>query len=383
MRIALVANTDWYLFNFRRRFAHFLVQQGHTVLLVSPPGNYVKKLQAGGLEWRELRFRRRSLNPFEGLATIRSLKKLTTAERIDLVHGHTLKCAIFSALACRRGSSAGVGSVAGLGYVFTSADIRARLLRPALRTVLRFSFDSSKFRILVQNEDDLQSLSEAGLIDSSRARLIRGSGIDCDTLRPDGDGLGSGSSGVRVLLAARLLWDKGISEYVDAARILKARGAAIQFLLAGEPDPGNPASIPPAVVARWKSEKVVECLGHVDDMQTFLKTVDIVVLPSYREGLPRSLTEAAACEIPAITTDVAGCRSVVVHRETGIIVPPKDPTRLAEAIAELASNPELRERMGRAARRRAEQEFDEKIIFAQTLDVYRELLGARKIRGAE
>ncbi len=176
-----------------------------------------------------------------------------------------------------------------------------------------------------------------------------------------------------MLLAARLLWDKGIAEYVEAARRLRSEGHAVDFLLAGDPDPGNPAAVPEAAVRQWSEEGIVTWLGHVDDMPSLLRSVQVVALPSYREGLPKGLIEAAACGLPLVTTDVPGCREVVTDGVDGLLVPVKDANALAAAILRLQGDADLRRRLGAAARVKAEQEFDERIVVGRTLAVYREL----------
>src|SRR5690606_30915248 len=170
-----------------------------------------------------------------------------------------------------------------------------------------------------------------------------------------------------------LLWDKGLAEFVEAARQLQSEGRAIEFLLAGDPDPGNPAAVPEATVRGWAEEGVVQWLGHVDDMAGLFASVDVVVLPSYREGLPKGLIEAAACALPLVTTDVPGCREVVTDGVDGLLVPARDAAALATAIARLQDDPELAERLGEAARAKVLAEFDEKIVIERTMAVYREL----------
>ena len=181
----------------------------------------------------------------------------------------------------------------------------------------------------------------------------------------------------RALLPARLLWDKGLAELIDAARLLRAEGRPVHLLLAGNPDPGNPAAVPVETVRGWVGEGLVEWLGHVEDMPTLYRSVDLVVLPSYREGLPKGLIEAAACGLPLVTTDVPGCREVVTDGVEGLLVPVRDAKALAAAIGRLAADPALRARMGAAARAKALSQFDERIVIGRTLEVYRELLGER------
>ncbi len=374
MKIALFANTDWYLYNFRRSLALALHRAGHELLLLSPPGPYGKKLQALGLRWEALPMERRSLNPLRELSLPRHLAKLLRRERPALVHGFTIQCAVYGSLAARlAGVPARVNAVAGMGYVFTSNDAKARALRPVVRGLLRLALDGEGARLILQNGDDVALFERAGLVDPARIRLVRGSGVDCSRfVKRSGERSGGP---LRVLVAARLLWDKGLEEYVTAARELLAEGRRIEFLLAGTPDPGNPAAVPEDTVRGWVNEGVINWLGHVEDMPTLLGAVDVVALPSYREGLPKTLIEAAACAQPLITTDVPGCRDVVTDGIDGLLVPVRDAKALAHAIRRLDDDPALARRLGEAAWAKAHREFDEKIVISRTIEVYRELCG--------
>ncbi|PZQ18727.1 MAG: glycosyltransferase family 1 protein [Rhodanobacter denitrificans] len=376
MKIVLFANTDWYLYNFRRALALALREAGYEVVLLSPPGPYGARLEAEGLRWQPVPMSRRSLDPLREGRLLLHLAALFRRERPALVHGFTIKCAVYGSLAARMARvPARISAVAGMGYVFTSSDLKARLLRPPLRWLMRAAFDGASARVILQNPDDAKLFREARLAEARRIVLIPGSGVDCTRFTPV-PMRGAPHAPFRVLLAARLLWDKGVAEYAAAARMLRAEGRAIECLLAGEPDPGNPAAVPEATVREWDASGVLRWLGHVEDMPALLATVDLVVLPSYREGLPKGLIEAAACAKPLITTDVPGCRDVVEHEVDGLRVPPRDAAALARAIARLHDDPDLAARLGRAARIKASSTFDERIVIAHTLAVYRELIGS-------
>lgn len=373
-KVVLFANTDWYLYNFRRSLALTLEQRGYEVLLLSPPGPYGAKLQELGLRWEPLPMDRRSLNPLRETLLLMYLWRLFRRERPTLVHGFTIKCAVYGSLAARLSRApARVNAVAGMGYVFTSDDLKARILRPLVRTLMRTAMGGRDARLILQNPDDVALFEDAGLVDSTRIRLIRGSGVDCSRFLARDVSLRDPAQPLRVLLAARLLWDKGLAEFVEAARQLHGEGRAIDFLLAGDPDPGNPAAVPEAAVRGWDSEGLLQWLGHVDDMAALLDSVDVVVLPSYREGLPKGLIEAAACALPLVTTDVPGCREVVSDEVDGLIVPPRDGSALAHAIGRLHDDPLLAARLGAAARAKALSQFDERIVIDDTIAVYREL----------
>ena len=378
--IVLFANTDWYLYNFRRSLALALREAGHEVLLLSPPGEYGARLRALGLRWEPVPMDRRSLNPLREAAVLAHLWRLFRRERPDLVHGFTIKCAVYGSLAARAaGVPARVNAVTGMGYVFTSTDAKARALRPLVRLLMRAALDGRDARLILQNPDDVAVFEQARLVAPGHIRLIPGSGVDCVRFAP-GESVGRGHAPdadtppFRVLLAARLLWDKGLAEFVDAARRLHGEGRAIDFLLAGDPDPGNPAAVPEATVHDWVAEGLLHWLGHVDDMPALFASVDVVVLPSYREGLPKGLIEAAACALPLVTADVPGCREVVTDGVDGLLVPVRDADALATAIARLHDDPALASRLGAAARQHALDEFDERIVIARTQAVYHELL---------
>ncbi|HEY3520970.1 MAG TPA: glycosyltransferase family 4 protein [Rhodanobacteraceae bacterium] len=378
VKVILFANTDWYLYNFRRSLALALQADGHDVLLLSPPGDYSARLRALGLRWQPLQMDRRSVNPLREMVLLLRLVRLFRRERPALVHNFTVKCAVYGSLAARLARvSARINAVDGLGYVFASDDRKARLLRPLVRAMLRVALRGKGVRLILQNPDDRRSFEKFGLVDPGSVDLIPGAGVDCSRFSPRTRPATIEKAPTTVLLAARLLWEKGLAEYVEAARTLHAQGRKIRFLLAGNPDPGNPAAVPEATVREWVAQGIIEWLGHVDDMAALYASVDIVVLPTfYREGLPTSLIEAAACGLPLITTDMPGCREVVQHETDGLLVPPRDSKALAQAIERLLDSTTLCSRLGEAARAKVLAMFDERIVIQRTQKVYRELLPA-------
>lgn len=372
MKIAIFANTDWYLFNFRLSLLNRLRSDGHDVLLLSPPGRFGPCLRAMGFRWIPLPMERRSIGPWREARLLWRLRALLAAERPDIVHGLTIKCAVYGSFAARfAGIDSRVNAVNGLGYVFTSEDRLARLLTPPVRLLMRLAFGGARSRLVVQNPDDRRLFEQSRLIHPDRIRLIPGSGVDCRRFVPR-ERLGGRNGQYRVLLPARLLWDKGVGEFLEAARLL--RGEGIEFLIAGEADPGNPAAVPQPEITVWQESGLVRLLGHVDNMPALFQSVDVVVLPSYREGLPKALIEAAASGLPLVTTDVPGCREVVSHEVDGLLIPARDAGALAAAIVFLRDDPITAERLGRAARAKAVRVFDERHIVAQTLRVYDEIL---------
>lgn len=376
MKVLLFANTDWYLYNFRRSLAFALQEAGYEVLLVSPTGVYGAKLQALGFRWVAAPMQRRSLHLRREMGLILWLRRLMLSEGIDLVHGFTIKCAVYGSIAARlAGISDRVNSVTGMGYVFTSNNLKALCLRPVVRSLMKLALCGSGLRLILQNPDDVLLFERANLVARKQIRLIPGSGVDCERFLPRPVTLMRLPLQLMcVVLPARLLWDKGVAEYIDAARMLLCEGRAIRFLLAGEPDSGNPAAVPEQTIRQWVAEGVVEWLGHIDDMPALLQSVDVVVLPSYREGLPKGLIEAGACGLPLVTTNVPGCREVVTDGVDGLLVPVRDGKALAAAIARLHDDPALCKTLGNAARAKALAKFDERIVIQKTLAVYEELL---------
>lgn len=375
--VVLFGNTDWYLYNFRLPLLHRLRDEGARLILISPPGPYGERLKSMGFDWRPLPMERRSLNPVNETRLLLHIARLLRTEQAAIIHGFTIKPAIYAGIAGRLAGVRGrVSAVAGLGFVFISDSLKARLLRPVVRALAWIAFGGRRARLIVQNPDDHAAFVGSGLAPPDRTHIIPGSGVDLTRFQISTRTRAPGEP-LKVLLAARMLWDKGLAEFVQAARVLKAQGRDIRFLLAGQPDPGNPAACAPEDLARWTAEGVVEHLGHVEDMPGLLAEVDVVVLPSYREGLPKTLIEAAGCALPLVTTDVPGCREVVTHEQDGLLVAVREHKGLVEAIARLDDDPELRRRLGMAAREKALRLFDVEIVIRRTLDVYRELLAGR------
>lgn len=327
-----------------------------------------------GFRWIAAPMERRSLNPLRELALLYWLWLFLRHEQADVVHGFTIKCAVYGALVGRLAGISRVSAVAGLGYVFTSPAVKARILRPIVRILMTLALGGQRGRVILQNPDDVQFFKDAHIVPSEQIVLIQGSGVDCLRFQPGPERVWMTDVPLRVVLVGRMLWDKGLAEFVEAAGLLQADGRALKFILVGDPDLGNPASVPEQIMRRWQAEGGIEWIGHVSDMPGLLRGADIVVLPSYREGLPKSLIEAAACGKPLITTDVPGCREVVTDGVDGLLVPVRDGRALAAAIARMHDDPALARRLGAAARQKALAMFDERIVIGRTLKVYADVL---------
>lgn len=381
MKVLLFANTDWYLYNFRLPLAEALRSQGYEVVLVSPDGKYSERLIKAGFRWIAFPLSRRRLNPFAELLTIINLVRLYRRERPMLAHHFTVKCVLYGSIAARLAGITGVvNALAGLGHIFSDNGMQARLLRVIVRRVCKSLLHRTQ--VIFQNPEDHKAFVESKLVDESASHLIRGSGVDVERFKPRAKQ--SSSRKKYVLLASRLLWAKGVAEYVEAARLVRKDIPEAVFLIAGETDPGNPASVPEEVINVWKQQGDVELIGHCEDMQSLIEKADLVALPTYYgEGVPRILIEAAASGKPLVATDMPGCREIVRHKLNGMLIPPRDSRALAQAIKEILPDDICRTKMGKNSRQLACNEFSESRVIKRTLQVYQHSLPSYRIKAGE
>jgi glycosyltransferase involved in cell wall biosynthesis len=370
VKALLFANTAWYLYNFRLPLAEALRCRGFEVTLVSPRDDYAEKLCQAGFHWVEFPFSRKGQNPLQEIKTISRLTRLYREEKPDFVQHFTIKCVLYGSLAARQtGIHRVINSITGLGYVFLANNLKARLIRPVILFLYRFALRSTQ--VIFQNRDDLRQFETLHLITPDQTRIVRGSGVDITKFVPSPEPAGAQV----VVLPARLLWDKGVGEFVEAARRLKAEGSDARFVLVGDIYADNPASVPESTVRDWEKEGVIEWWGWRGDMPVVFSLASIVCLPSYREGLPKTLIEAAGCARPLVAFDAPGCREVVIHGETGLLAKFKDADDLAACLRKLLNEPDERRRMGTNARQLAETEFSSARIVNETLEVYSKLQG--------
>jgi glycosyltransferase involved in cell wall biosynthesis len=366
-RVMLVANSDWYLFNFRRSLAEALRDGGCEVTLVSPPGEYVERLEQLGFRWVDLDLAPRGTNPFVEFSTMVRFLRLFVKERPHLVHLHTIKCVLYGTIAARvLGPIAVVASVTGLGHAFH--DPARERLQAFLRRLYRYAFGHDRLRVIFQNDEDRDRLVYRGDVEEAVTTVIRGSGVDVERFRPRPSTEGPR---VRFLFGSRMLKEKGVVELAEAASRLVEDGLPVEFTFAGSHVPGTPSALRPDELDSIRSQPHVRWLGHVEDMPGLLAESDVVVLPSHGEGTPRILLEAAAMEKPIVASDVAGCRGPVEHEVNGLLVPPRDVDSLETALRRLAGDAELRRRMGAAGREIAVEQFSESSVIERTLAIYR------------
>ena len=374
-KLLFVVTEDWYFASHRLPLAAAARDEGFEVHVATEVNDHAASITNEGLTLHRAKLNRRTMSPRVAYSEMLGLRRLYRNIAPDIVHHVALKPVVLGSLAARRVKSIKgiVNAVAGLGTVFSSSSATSRIMRLPMKTALRAALMAPKTRVIVQNHDDLDELVRARLAEASSIRLLPGAGVDLAALNvpppPAGVPL--------VVLPARLLPLKGIYEFVGAARILKSKGLAVRMALVGSPDKGNPTSITQSELDAWKQEGAVEVWGYRNDMPRVLAEATIVCLPTYyREGMPKTLLEAAAARRAIVTTDVPGAREIVRNGEAGWMVPPRDAAALAAALQDAISNPEKRERFAAAALDDARKSYDANSINAQTLAIYRELLAS-------
>jgi glycosyltransferase involved in cell wall biosynthesis len=349
--------------NFRSRLIQTLIVQGWRVVVLSPTDRHVPRLIAIGAEHVPLELDNAGTNPLRELRTVLAIRRALKSIAADVVLTFTPKVNIYVSMAARALKVPVIANISGLGRGFESRGWLQRVSKVLYRTAL--TWPSTVF---FQNEVDRSHFIDAGLVSASRTQRLPGSGVDVDRFSPCGK---PQPGPFRFLLVARLLWAKGVGEFAQAARIVKAQHPEVEFTLAGFIDEGNAAAVPRATIEDWQQEGLLTYLGSFDDMVPVYAQADCVVLPSYyREGVPRSLLEAASMGKPVITTDSVGCRDTVQDGVTGWLVPPRDATGLAHAMLQaVQSAPGVMEQIGRRARLRTVAQFDERIVLNEYVSV--------------
>ena len=360
MKITIVLNTSWNLYNFRRGLIDALQQQGHTVTLIAPEDEYTPRLRALGYPLETVNMDRRGINPIRDMAFLWRLYRLYRTLRPDLTLHFTVKPNIYGTLAARVLGVPSINTVSGLGTVF----LKTGLVSWSAQQLYRLAFRWPQ-QVLFHNQDDHQLFVERGLVATHRASVVPGSGVDIQRFSPQPT---EPAKTFTFLVIARLLYDKGIVEYAEAARSLRSQGLTARFQLLGARDPQHRRGIPEAQVDAWINEGIIDYLGTTDDVRPFLQRSDVAVLPSYREGLPRTLLEAASLEKPIVTTDTPGCRHVVRHGHNGLLCRVRDAIDLADKMQKMIEiSWEQRQQMGQAGRTLVAERFSEKYVIDRYL----------------
>jgi glycosyltransferase involved in cell wall biosynthesis len=370
-KILFIIVEDRYFLSHRLHLAQYAIKKGYQVGLLCKISKHKEFLENEGIQVFDWSLVRGSFNLFFEIKAIYEILITLLKFAPDVLHAVALKPVIYASFASKLVFlKSRVFALGGLGFIFSSDKILAKLLRPLIVLVLKFTFSGNKSRLIIQNIDDKRTLINLKVIREEKIDLIKGAGVDMKIF----SFIKEPSQIPEVILPARLLWDKGVGEFVLAADILKKRGINAKFTLLGETDPHNPECIPDDQIEDWKKEGAVDVAGFQDDMAKCIQNCAVVCLPSYREGLPKSLLEAASCGRPIITTDVPGCREIVQDGVNGYLVPSKNPDLLAEALSRLLTDRKLREVMGLKGREFVERGFSAEIVAIKTEKIWNSLL---------
>ncbi len=370
-RILFIISEESYFMSHRLNLAIEALEKGYKVGLLCNRGKNIHSIKEKGIEVFNFSLSRTSLSPLNHLKTIIKISKTFKLFKPDLIHAVAIKPVIFSSLVTKFHDVEGrVFALGGLGFIFSSNRFLAKLLRPFIVLFLKYCLSGRKTRLIMQNKDDCKKVWDLKLIEKNKTRLIEGAGVDTDLFLPEEES----QEMPTVILPARLLWDKGIGEFVEAAKIIKSKSISARFILVGSQDLHNPENIKSQVIDKWVDQGLVEYWGFSDDMPKIMREASIVCLPSYREGLPKVLIEAASCAKPIVTTDVPGCKEVVSHGVNGYLVKEKESKDLAIFLEELILDRNLRNSMGQEGRKIVLDRFAEDLITEKTRKVWEEVL---------
>lgn len=371
-KLLFFVTEDWYFYSHRLHLASRAVGNGFDVYVLTRVSQFKASIEDQGIHVIPLKIHRGSLNVLLEIRTLWSVWKVYRKLKPDIVHHVAMKPVLYGgtmALFCRKLQV--VSLLPGMGSVFSTTKSRGKILRPVVKMLLRWVLNKPNQHVIVQNRDDRQILVDELALPAEKVALIKGSGVDTGrfVFRPEMPGP------IRVALVSRLLWDKGIGEYVAAVESLKKQGFAFNAVLVGKPDDANIDSVTQAQLTVWQRSGMLDCAGFVENIAEFWWSHHIAVLPSYYgEGVPKCLIEAAASGRAIVTTDSPGCREIVQHGINGFLVPPRDVAALAEAMKTLIMDAGLRRRMGREGRRIVREAFSDDIVIGQTLEVYEDIL---------
>jgi glycosyltransferase involved in cell wall biosynthesis len=373
--VLFLVTEDWYFCSHRLPIARKLRDAGFKVIVATRISKHRDLIEKEGFKLIPISLERSSKNVAQEIFSILEFIKIYRKEKPSIVHHVSIKPVLYGSWAARISCVPGVvNTLAGLGFIFMAQGWKAKILRQVIIFAYRLAFSAKNTIGIFQNPEDMRLFIYSGVIKQEKAVLIRGSGVDMSRFvgLPEPPGIPT------IVLASRMLWDKGVGELVDAARQLQKDGVKCRIVLVGNPDPENPSSIPEGILHEWHREGIVEWWGYRNDIQEVFAKCNIVVLPSYREGLPKVLIEAASCARPIIATDVPGCREIVRNNENGLLVPPHDSKSLAHGLRTLIKDAELRAAMGERGRKIVQDEFSEEIVVRKTMEVYKKILSRNK-----
>jgi len=368
MKLFIIVSEDCSFLSHRLSLVLSAIDAGFDTTVVTRLNKFEESIKENGINVINVNFRRSSKTPLIDLYNLIKLIIIFKKEKPDIIHNVALKTILLGSIAgLFSRNSVIVNAFTGLGYVFSSNQLHAKLIRFFIKPVFKLLFKRFNYWTIFQNSDDMNLFKQLGLINLNRSILIRGSGVDTEEFMQSDDV----NTMPVVMLASRMLWDKGIGEFVEVAKRAHKNNIKAKFILVGGVDTENPMSIPLSILNEWVSEGYLHWEGHSDNMPDMLASASIICLPSYREGLPKVLLEAAAIGRPLIATDVPGCREIVKNGENGILVKLKDVDSLYGAIKLLVSNQQMRQSMGKRSRKIVESELSTDIINKQTLQLYK------------
>lgn len=367
-KLFIVVNVDWFFLSHRLELALEAIKKGYDVTIFAIEEDGRQEIESYGLKFIPLSTSRSGTNILQELKVLLFLWRHYKDGKPAIVHHVAVKPVTYGSVAAKLTRIPKViNALSGLGFLFINAD-QNRFLYRVVQLLFRFGFSNPNTRFILQNKDDIEMIKQLKVIEESQIFLIKGSGVNLEEFAYTEEKL---CDKVRILLPARMLWDKGVGEFVKAAELLHQKYAdQAEFILAGPVDLENKSGIEESQLRAWTDLGHIEWIGFQNNMVEVLINSHIIVLPSYREGLPKSLIEACAIGRAIVTTDVPGCREVVQHGVNGLLVPVKDPDSLAAAIEQLILNSDLRKKMGEAGRRLAEDEFSIENVLEKTFQIY-------------
>ncbi len=370
-KIVFTSNTSFSLYNFRYGVMKYLKDKGFEVIALAPKDDYSDLLKKN-FEFFEIKsLDRKGTNPIVDFKLVFEYMKVYKIIKPNLVFSYTIKPNVYSSFACRFLKIKHINMLTGLGYIFIKENILTKFIEKLYKTAFVYSY-----KVLFLNKDDMELFINRNILTENKAILVRSEGINAVYFSPDFCKVKNNGNKLIFLMITRLLWDKGVKEFVEAGKIVKSKCSNAEFWLLGPIDKDNPSSVSECIIEEWAKEGAVKYVGVSKDVRGYICEADVVVLPSYREGVPRSLIEAMAMGKPIITTDTSGCRDVCRNDENGFLVPVKDAQALSEAMIKMIQvGKEGREQMGQRGRNIVIEEFDEKIIIKQYMNLIEEVFG--------
>jgi len=370
-KLLFLITEDWYFWSHRLPIARAARDAGFEVFVATRVNQYKDFINKEGFTLVPIGLKRKGKNIIKEILCIIEIIRIYRREKPDIVHHVAVKPILYGSLAAKAtGIPLVVNALAGLGSIFIKHGWKEKIFRRLVVFAYRSAFSAKNTMGIFQNPEDLRLFFDEGIVKGEKAVLIRGSGVDISHFISFSEPKGI----PMIVFASRMLWDKGVDEFVNAIRQIKKDGVKCRAVLVGAPDLENPTSIPEDTLRQWHTEGIVEWWGRRDDMPKVLSKSNIVALPTYREGLPKILLEAASCGRAIVATDVPGCREIVRHNENGLLIPPHDSKALADALKTLIEDTELRARMGAMGREIVRAEFSEEIVVKKTMELYKKIL---------